>query len=197
MTNVPEPIAKRADQLVVGDRIPDEHLAFRFNQGPAEVVFVAHEAARERDPLPWVFVAYQYPNGRHDSMTIRPEAELQVYPAPAPQPLAERPLVGEGGVWAVPVAGDLVEVDPPEGFVPASARVIETDDGSTTVPGATDERRARDDRDRRRDRRHQACREACSASRFGHGWFDYIAGSAANEWIPSGPSRARPLTSGS
>jgi hypothetical protein len=116
-----QPITKRADQLVVGDRIPDEHLAFRFNQGPAEVVFVAHEAARERDPLPWVFVAYQYPNGRHDSMTIRPEAELQVYPAPAPQPLAERPLVGDGGVWAVPVAGGPVEVDPPEGFVPASA----------------------------------------------------------------------------
>jgi hypothetical protein len=120
-TNVPEPVAKRADQLVVGDRIPDEHLAFRFNQGPARVVFLAHEAARERDPLPWVFVAYQYPNGRHDSMTIRPEAELQVYPAPAPQPLAERPLVGDGGVWAVPVAGGLIEVDPPEGFVPASA----------------------------------------------------------------------------
>jgi hypothetical protein len=73
-----EPIAKRADQLVVGDRIPDEHLAFRFDQGPAAVVFLALE---DVSTLPWVFVAYRYPNGQHDSMTIRPEAVLQVYPA--------------------------------------------------------------------------------------------------------------------
>jgi hypothetical protein len=72
-----EPIAKRAEPLVVGDRIPDEHLAFRFNQGPAEVVFVAREEAAT---LPWIFVAYRYPNGQHDSMTIRPEAVLQVFP---------------------------------------------------------------------------------------------------------------------
>lgn len=91
-----EPVLKRADQIVVGDRIPDEHLAFRFNQGPAEVVFVAHEHTAT---LPWIFAAYRYPNGQHDSMTIRPEAMLQVYPAPdvettqpiagrAPQPIA-------------------------------------------------------------------------------------------------------------
>ncbi len=74
-----EPVRMRADQLSVGDRIPDEHLAFRFNQGPAQVVFVAHE---DTQPLPWIFVAYRYPNGQHDSMTVRPEAVMQVYPAP-------------------------------------------------------------------------------------------------------------------
>lgn len=75
------PVAKRADQLVVGDQVPDEHLAFRFNQGPAQVVFVAYE---DTVPLKWTFVAYRYPNGQHDSMTIRPEAVLMVHPAPAP-----------------------------------------------------------------------------------------------------------------
>jgi hypothetical protein len=37
------PVAKRADQLVVGDRVPDEYLPHRFNKGPAEVVFVADD----------------------------------------------------------------------------------------------------------------------------------------------------------
>jgi hypothetical protein len=81
--SVTAPVAKRADQLVVGDRIPDEFLAFRFNQGPAEVVFVVYE---DTTPLPWTFVAYRYPNGQHDSMTVRPEAVMQVYPAPEPEP---------------------------------------------------------------------------------------------------------------
>jgi hypothetical protein len=76
-----DPVRLRADQLSVGDRIPDEHLAFRFNQGPAQVVFVAHE---DTVPLKWTFVAYRYPNGQHDSMTVRPEAVLEVWPAPEP-----------------------------------------------------------------------------------------------------------------
>jgi len=128
-------VPKRADQLAVRDRIPDEYLAFRFNQGPAEVVFVAYE---DTQPLKWTFVAYRYPNGQHDSMTIRPEAELLVYPADAglsysladdgetTQNLSGRvpphfgAVVNEGGHTAVEVAGGLIEIDPPDGFVPAT-----------------------------------------------------------------------------
>jgi hypothetical protein len=94
-----QPIARRADQLVVGDRIPDEHLAFRFNQGPAEVVFVAYE---DTQPLKWTFVAYRYPNGQHDSMTVRPEAVLQVYPADPTGQLYSR---ADDGETTQPIAG--------------------------------------------------------------------------------------------
>lgn len=116
--SVTELVAKRADQLVVGDRIPDEHLAFRFNQGPAEVVFLALE---DVSTLPWVFVAYRYPNGQHDSMTIRPEAVLQVFPADtglsysraddgeSPQPAAGREPLHTGAV----TDGGLVDETPP------------------------------------------------------------------------------------
>lgn len=39
-----------------------------------------------------------------------------------PKPASgERPLVREGGMWAVPVAGGGIAIDPPEGFIPASA----------------------------------------------------------------------------
>jgi len=73
-----QPVPKRADQLVAGDRIPNEQTAFPFNKGEALVVFVANETD---EPDPHTFVAYRYPNGRHDSMTVRSESELQVYPA--------------------------------------------------------------------------------------------------------------------
>jgi hypothetical protein len=61
-----------------------------------------------------------------DILTALSQVTNEIMTSPAhdsevTQPLAERPLVGDGGVWAVPVAGGLVEVDPPEGFVPASA----------------------------------------------------------------------------
>jgi hypothetical protein len=133
MTGVPyngvesyaQPIAKRADQLVVGDRILNKYLPSPFSPDPGEVVFVkVHEYRTAR----WVFVAYRLPDGFYDSTAYLPEGELEVYPAADPeitQPIGERPLVVEGGVWAVPVAGGLIEVDPPEGFVPASASIVQ------------------------------------------------------------------------
>jgi hypothetical protein len=119
------PVAKRADQLVVGDRVPDEYLPHRFNKGPAEVVFVADDGEAH------TFFAFRYPNGQHDSTTVLSESVLMVHPAvpvghdysraddgEQPGPVAGR-IPPHYGV--VEVAGGLVEVDPPEGFVPASA----------------------------------------------------------------------------
>jgi hypothetical protein len=71
------PTAKRADQLVVGDQLPDECLPYRFNKGPAVAVLVAVENEASDSHT---FVAYRYPNGRHDSMTVRSEAVLRVFP---------------------------------------------------------------------------------------------------------------------
>jgi hypothetical protein len=93
------PIARRADKIVVGDRIPDEYLAFRFNQGPAQAVFVAHEVTQS---LAWIFVAYRYPNGQHDSMTVRPEAVLEVYPG---TPVGHDYSRADDGEQPGPVAG--------------------------------------------------------------------------------------------
>jgi hypothetical protein len=65
-----------------------------------------------------------------DILTALSQVTNEIMTSPAhdsevTQPLAERPLVGDGGVWAVPVAGDPPEVDPPEGFVPASASIVQ------------------------------------------------------------------------
>jgi hypothetical protein len=80
-----EPVAKRADQLVVDDLVPDEYLPMRFNKGPAKVVFVAAEIGDEFPKgEPHTFFAFRYPNGQHDSTTVRSEAELKVYPADPP-----------------------------------------------------------------------------------------------------------------
>src|SRR5689334_22569649 len=71
-----EPVTKRADQLIPGDRIPESQLIYKFNKGPAEVVFLADEPEDRH-----TFIAYRYPNRRHESMTVRSEAVLQVFPA--------------------------------------------------------------------------------------------------------------------
>lgn len=75
-----EPVAKRADQIVVGDRIPDEHLPYRFHKGPAEVNLVADDGLDDKG-VAYTFLAYRYPNGRHESHTARSDAVLNVFPA--------------------------------------------------------------------------------------------------------------------
>lgn len=73
-----EPVRMRADQLSVGDLVPDEYLPHRFNTGPAEVRFVAPDGEGH------TFFAFRYPNGQHDSTTVLSESALEVYPAPDP-----------------------------------------------------------------------------------------------------------------
>jgi len=120
-------VPKPAADLVVGDRIPESQLIYKFNKGPAEVVFLADEPEDSH-----TFIAYRYPNRRHESMTVRSEAVLDVYPADTglsysraddgetTQPIAGRvpphfgAVVNEGGHTAVQVAGGLIEIDPPE-----------------------------------------------------------------------------------
>lgn len=151
---VPQPVARRADKIVVGDRIKAEYLPHTFNRSAGTVLYV-HPYDMPGRGGRWLFAAYQLDNGACESATFMPDAMLHVYPAPDPvghdytradddpevtQPIAGRlpahhedartgEVVMVGGVTAVEVAGGLIEVDPPEGFVPAGARVIETDDG--------------------------------------------------------------------
>jgi hypothetical protein len=67
--------SKRADELVVGDRIAGEQLPL-YSDGPAEVVFVrVHDYV---GPDRWVFVAFALDDGFHDSTSFRPEAEIQI-----------------------------------------------------------------------------------------------------------------------
>jgi hypothetical protein len=133
-----------------------------------------------------------------DILTALSQVTNEIMTSPAhdsevTQPLAERPLVGEGGVWAVPVAGGPVEIDPPEGFVPASTTSVEEPEPVTVYfsfgHGQTDPDTGKNLLDHYVTivgPSYSACREAMFASRFGQAWaFDYVAGSAAaNEWIP-------------
>lgn len=66
---------KRADELVVGDRIAGEQLPL-YSDGPAEVVFARVHEYDGRDR--WVFVAFALGDGFHDSTSFRPEAEIQI-----------------------------------------------------------------------------------------------------------------------
>jgi hypothetical protein len=123
------PISKRADQLVVGDRILHKYLPSPWFPEPGEVVYVkVHDYRRGR----YVFVAYMQDNGFYDSTSYQVDGYVQVIPAdtglgysrPADgettQPIAGRvpphfgAVVNEGGHTAVEVAGGLIAIDPPE-----------------------------------------------------------------------------------
>jgi len=118
--SVTEPVPKRADQLVVGDRIQPGHMPAYARSGEGRVMLVDPYEYRGAK---WVFVAFACADGDRNCAHYLPDGEVLVVPADDPeitQPIGERRLVNEGGVWAVPVAGGAIEVDPPEGFVPAS-----------------------------------------------------------------------------
>jgi hypothetical protein len=92
------PVPKFADQLVIGDRVPDQYLPHRFNKGPAEVVFKADDGEGH------TFFAFRYPNGQHDSTTVLSAGRLMVHPADlgfdytgaADDPETTQPLAGRG-----------------------------------------------------------------------------------------------------
>lgn len=75
----PAQVMRRADQLVVGDRIDAEYLPVIAT--PAEVIFVrVHEYRRER----LVFVAFIQDDGFIDSTGYLADAEIRIVPAANP-----------------------------------------------------------------------------------------------------------------
>jgi hypothetical protein len=73
-----EPVTRRADQLVVGDRILHEFLPSPWFKESGEVVFVkVHNYRKGR----YVFVAYMQDNGFYDSTSYQPDGTVGVIPA--------------------------------------------------------------------------------------------------------------------
>jgi hypothetical protein len=76
-----QPVPKRAEKIVVGDRILPKYLPAFSLDTPAEVILVrVHDYHRGQ----WVFVAYAHEDGFHDSASFLPEKEVEVYPAVPP-----------------------------------------------------------------------------------------------------------------
>jgi len=104
---VAETALKRARELVIGDRLPENQLIYKFNKGPVKVVFLADEPEDSH-----TFIAYQYPNGRHESMTVLSDSALDVFPAADPTGQSvgevEKP---ECGAWCANGPGGLCAKD--------------------------------------------------------------------------------------
>lgn len=76
-----EPVAKLANELVVGDGIDAEFLPFFCVLGlPAEVLYLRPFTHKDESRI---FVAFAQADGYHDSMTLLADAEIRVTPAPA------------------------------------------------------------------------------------------------------------------
>jgi hypothetical protein len=72
------PVSRRADELVVGDRILHEFLPSPWFREPGEVVFIkVHDYRKGR----YVFVAYMQDSGFYDSTSYEPGGEVGVIPA--------------------------------------------------------------------------------------------------------------------
>jgi hypothetical protein len=105
-TSVTQPVTKRADQLVVGDRILPHRLPAVASK-PGEVLFVqVHEYRTAR----WVFVAYRLPDGFYDSTAYLPDGTVEVYPeSPTDDGEVTQPIAGRA---PAELAGGLIQVDP-------------------------------------------------------------------------------------
>ena len=123
-----DPIKRSADGLSVGDRILAAYLPAVADE-TAEVVFAKPYTYVGE---PWIFVAFQLPNGLIEATHYKADNGVEVYPADTgltysraddgetTQSIAGRvpphfgAVVNEGGHTAVQVAGGLIEIDPPE-----------------------------------------------------------------------------------
>jgi hypothetical protein len=72
------PVAKRADQLVVGDRIQPGYLPAYARSGEARVMLVDRYAFQGAD---WVFVAFACADGDRNCTYYLPNGEVKVLPA--------------------------------------------------------------------------------------------------------------------
>jgi hypothetical protein len=117
-----QPIPKRADQLILGDRILNVHLPAYARSGDADVLYVEvyHYSAAD-----WVFVAFASRDGDRNSTSYPPDGKIKVHPvppvghgySPADDGEVTQPIAGRA---PAEVVGGLVQVDPPEGLVPVS-----------------------------------------------------------------------------
>jgi hypothetical protein len=142
-----DPVRMRADQLSVGDLVPDAYLPHRFNKGPAEVRFVADDGEGH------TFFAFRYPNGQHDSTTVLSVSALEIWPGETTQPIAGRqpPHVGamtEGGLVDEtpkphPSWPTEAELKPWETLAPQADRLAESMESCTVEhrPGSVDRAR--------------------------------------------------------
>jgi hypothetical protein len=119
-----EPVAKRADQLVVGDRIAAKRLPFASDLG--EVLLVRLHDYRGAD---WVFVAWMQPDGYHDSTSFLPDATIEVVPAADPSGHGYSREADD----PTPVSGGRIE--PHTGGMTESGLVDETAGRLTHIPG--------------------------------------------------------------
>src|SRR6185369_13755223 len=185
-----EPIKRSADGLSVGDRILAAYLPAVADE-TAEVVFAKPYTYVGE---PWIFVAFQLPNGLIEATHYKADNGVEVYPADTglsysraddgetTQPIAGRvpphfgAVVSEGGHTAVEVAGGLIEIDPPEGYfiVPH---------GPVKPPYGSPEREAYD-----RERDHELRDEWTAMVNAERGWNDESTGLVSGGLVPNCPT---------
>jgi hypothetical protein len=95
------PVPKRADQLVVGDRILPAYLPAPIVREPAKVEFVKLAEYRKHK---YVHVSYVQDSGYYDSTSYDRDGRVEVYPAP---PVGHGYSRAGDGETTQPIAGGL------------------------------------------------------------------------------------------